>query len=66
MELMKCKRKESIIPVSEFLILLSVAGSIIYSSFLFFICNKPLTGIFIGLWGPTLIGIINYINTKFK
>ena len=63
---MKCKRKESIIPVSEFLILLSVAGSIVYYSFLFFMCNKPLTGIFIGLWAPTLMGIINYINTKFK
>jgi hypothetical protein len=66
MELTKIKKKESIIPVSEFLILLSVAGSIIYSSFLFFLCNKPLTGIFIGLWAPTLMGIINYINTKFK
>jgi hypothetical protein len=66
MELIKCKRKESIIPTSEFLILLSVASSITYSLFLFFLCGKPLTAIFIGLLAPTLMGIINYINTKFK
>jgi hypothetical protein len=66
MELTKTKRKESVIPTSEFLILLSVAASICYSLFLFFLCNKPLTAIFIGLWAPTLMGIINYINIKFK
>lgn len=62
----KCIKKESMIPLPEVLILTSVFGSILYSSFLFFICSKPLTGIFIGLWAPTLMGFVNYINIKFR
>ena len=62
----RCVKKEPLIPLPELLILSSVFGSILYSSFLVFICDKPLTGIFIGLWAPTLMGFINYINIKFK
>jgi hypothetical protein len=64
--IVKCKKKESIIPLPEVLILLSVFGSIAYSLTQFFICERPLTAIFIGLWAPTLMGFINYINIKFK
>jgi hypothetical protein len=54
------------IPFAEFMILLSVVGSIIFSIYLFSIeKNYPLS-IFIGLWAPTLMSIINYINIKFK
>lgn len=54
------------IPFAEFMILLSVAGSIVFSVYLFGVeKNYPLS-IFIGLWAPTLMGIVNYINIKFK
>jgi hypothetical protein len=54
------------IPFAEFMILLSVSGSILFSIYLFgFEKNYPLS-LFIGLWAPTLMGVINYINIKFK
>lgn len=59
-------KKDYLIPLPEVLILSSVFGSILYSLFLFFLMAKPLTGIFIGLWAPTLMGIVNYINIKFR
>lgn len=43
-----------------------VALSIALSSYIFLIVgNKPL-GAFIGLWAPTIMGLVNYINIKFK
>jgi hypothetical protein len=54
------------IPFAEYMILLSVAGSVVFSMYLFWIeQNYPLS-IFIGLWAPTLMGVVNYINIKFK
>jgi hypothetical protein len=66
MSIVKCKKKEPIIPFPEVLILASIFGSIAYSLVQFFICDRPLTAIFIGLWAPTLMGFVNYINIKFK
>jgi hypothetical protein len=54
------------IPFAERMILLSVAGSIVFSVYLFVVeTNYPLA-IFIGLWAPTLMTVVNYINIKFK
>jgi hypothetical protein len=60
------RKKDSLIPLPEILILASIFGSILYSLIQFFICERPLTAIFIGLWVPTLMSIVNYINIKFK
>jgi hypothetical protein len=62
----KVGKKDSLIPLPEILILTSVFGSILYSLIQFFICERPLTAIFIGLWAPTLMSMVNYINIKFK
>ena len=42
-----------------------VAFSIIFSLYLFFNVDKQLA-VFVGLWAPTIVGLINYINSKFK
>lgn len=62
----KIGKKDSLIPLPEILILASVFGSILYSLIQFFVCERPLTAIFIGLWAPTLMSMVNYINIKFK
>jgi hypothetical protein len=62
----RCSKKEPMIPLPEVLILASVFGSIAFSLIQFFICERPFTAIFIGLWAPTLMSIVNYINIKFK
>mgnify|MGYP001030159278 CR=1 FL=1 len=53
------------ISTSEIILLICVAFSIIFSLYLFFNVNEHL-GVFIGLWAPTIMGLINYINLKFK
>jgi hypothetical protein len=54
------------IPFAEYILLLCVILSILLSVYIFFIeCNQMLA-IFIGLWAPTIMGLINYINLKFK
>lgn len=53
-------------PLSEYLLLGCVLSSILFSLFLFFIKEEPLVAIFVGLWAPTIMGMINYINLKFK
>lgn len=54
------------IPFAEFMILLSVVGSILFSIYLFTIDKNYELSMFIGLWAPTLMGVVNYINIKFK
>lgn len=66
MKLKFIKKINNRIPVGELLMLSSVLGSILASIFIFFVLNNPLEAIFIGLWAPTIIGIINFINLKFK
>lgn len=46
--------------------LLCVVFSILGSIFVFLVLRKELLGLFIGLWAPTIMGLINYINIKFK
>jgi hypothetical protein len=58
--------KQSKIPTSEYILLLSVLLSILLSSYIFVIIGDRQLGIFIGLWAPTITGLINFINIKFK
>lgn len=66
---MKHQKTEDVdrkIPISEIFLLLAVLGSIVGSIFLYFITGKSEEAIFIGLWAPTIMSLINYINLKFK
>jgi hypothetical protein len=53
-------------PLPELILLLCVAFSIIFSIFLFLVLGEKQLALFIGLWAPTIMGLINYINIKFK
>ena len=53
-------------PLSELILLLCVAFTIAFSIFLFLVLGEEMLAIFIGLWAPTIMGLINYINIKFK
>ena len=59
---MKNKR----ITTSDYILLLTVLLSILLSSYLFVIEDNQKLGMFIGLWAPTIMGLINFINIKFK
>lgn len=54
------------IPLSELILLMCVVFSIIFSIFLFLVLEEEMLALFIGLWAPTIMGLINYINIKFK
>jgi hypothetical protein len=54
------------IPLSELILLMCVAFSIGFSLFLFLVLEEKMLGLFIGMWAPTIMGLINYINIKFK
>lgn len=62
---MKSKRNTRI-PLPELLILGSVVSSILFSVYLFTYTSNQSLAFFIGLWPPTLMGVVNYINIKFK
>lgn len=54
------------IPFGERLLLSAVIGSILGSIFLYFYTNNAEEAIFVGLWAPTIMSLINFINLKFK
>ena len=58
--------KNKHITTSEYILLLTVLLSILLSSYLFVIEDNQKLGMFIGLWAPTIMGLINFINIKFK
>jgi hypothetical protein len=59
-------QKEKRIPTAEWLLLLSSMSSILLSLYIYF-CDKNFElALFVGLWAPTLLGLINFINLKFK
>ncbi len=58
--------KNKNITTSEYILLLTVLISILLSSYLFVIEDNQKLGMFIGLWAPTIMGLINFINIKFK
>jgi len=50
--------------VSEILILVVSVVCIFVSEYIFLFQNDPMKAIFIGLWPPTMLGLVNYINSK--
>lgn len=54
------------IPFAERLLLSAVLGSILGSIFLYFYTGNVEEAIFVGLWAPTIMSLINFINLKFK
>ncbi len=51
---------------AELLIILITVVCIFFSEYLFLFKNEPHKAIFIGLWPPTILGLLNYINSKRK
>jgi hypothetical protein len=49
---------------SELLILAMTITVIFISEYLFLVENNVDKAIFIGLWPPTIIGLLNYFNSK--
>ena len=49
---------------SELIILASIVGLIFISEYDYVVLNNPMRAIFIGLWPPTMIGLLIYINLK--
>lgn len=49
---------------SELVILLFTVGIILVSEYYYLIEGNINKAIFIGLWPPTILGLLNYINSK--
>lgn len=52
--------------VSEVLIVVVCLVVIFFSEYIYLIQNNPTKAIFIGLWPPTILGLLNFINSKRK
>ncbi len=50
--------------VSELLIVAMVVILIFVSEYYYVILKNPNRAIFIGLWPPTIMGLLNFFNTK--
>jgi len=50
--------------VSEILIFIMVFVLIIIAEYYYLVLKDPQRAIFIGLWPPTILGILNFINLK--
>lgn len=50
--------------VSEILIVIFTVVCIFVSEYIYMIQNNPMKAIFIGLWPPTILGLLNFINSK--
>lgn len=51
---------------SELLILIVCVVCIFLSEYIYIFKNDPNKAIFIGLWPPTILGLLNYFNSKKK
>jgi len=51
---------------SEILIVSATVITIFVSEYIYLVQDNPLKAIFIGLWPPTILGLLNYINSKRK
>ncbi len=49
---------------SELLILVSTIAIIFFSEYQFLVEKDVNKAIFIGLWPPTILGLLNYLNSK--
>lgn len=52
--------------VSEILIVVICVVIIFASEYIYLVQNDPMKAIFIGLWPPTILGLVNFINSKRK
>ena len=52
--------------VSEMLILVLCIVCIFVSEYIYIFKDNILKAIFIGLWPPTILGLLNFINIKRK
>jgi len=52
--------------VSEILILAISVICIFVSEYIYLVQNDALKAIFIGLWPPTMLGLLNFVNGKKK
>ncbi len=52
--------------VSEILIVVVCVIVIFVSEYIYLVQNEPTKAIFIGLWPPTILGLLNFINSKRK
>lgn len=51
---------------SELVILLFTVGIILVSEYYYLVEGNINKAIFIGLWPPTILGLLNYINSKIN
>jgi len=51
---------------SELLILIITIAVIFISEYHYIVENDVNKAIFIGLWPPTILGLLNYVNSKTK
>jgi hypothetical protein len=51
---------------SELIILSSIVALILISEYHFVVMNNPMRAIFLGLWPPTMVGLLIYFNLKKK
>jgi hypothetical protein len=51
---------------SEILILVLVVGLIFTSEYFYIVLKDPQRAIFIGLWPPTILGLLIFLNLKLK
>ena len=54
------------IKTSELLILAFTVVLIFISEYYYLVQNNIEKAIFIGLWPPTILGLLNYVNSKTK
>ncbi len=52
--------------ISELLILVVCVVCIFVSEYIYIVQDNPTKAIFIGLWPPTILGLLNFVNIKRK
>lgn len=50
--------------IAELVILVSIIALIAISEYSFIVLDDPMRAIFLGLWPPTMIGFLVYMNLK--
>ncbi len=50
----------------ELLIVLSCIAIIFISEYIYIVQGNATKAIFIGLWPPTILGLVNFVNVKIK
>lgn len=53
-------------PISELAILIICIVCIFVSEYIYLFQNNATKAIFIGLWPPTILSLLNYFNSKRK